>query len=212
MALVLRRLLPWAGVVAIVVVALVTAGWHNEPARAPETPTSGPAASPLSASGAKRVVSDAVLMQGDLPRGFRVITSGSGLADSSLDLCGVTFDSERFRRASHNVAFEAPGNGGRVASVVIAFQPGFAARAIAELEATAPRCARAVRPSAEEQPDLLAMRVRVTGSRAAPAHDLLVQRRGDVLSLLDVDDRLGRLTLPLARGLGNRLEALQPVS
>jgi hypothetical protein len=209
---VLRRLLPWAGVVAIVVAALVTAGWHNEPASEPKTSTPSPDATPLSASQAKRVVGDAVLMLGDLPRGFRQVASGSGLSGPSFDLCGVTFDSERFRLASHHVAFEAPKAGGRVTSVVVAFQPGFAARAIAELEATGPRCARAVRPSPQMQPDLLAIRVRVAGSRGAPRHDLLVERRGDVLSLLDVDDRLGRLTLPIARGLGNRLEALQPVS
>jgi hypothetical protein len=52
----------------------------------------------------------------------------------------------------------------------------------------------------------------VASPSGAPRHDLLVERRGDVLSLLAVDDRLSRLTLPLARGLGNRLEALQPVS
>jgi hypothetical protein len=209
---VLRRLLPWAGVVAIVVAALVTAGWHNEPASRPPTAPPSHAAKQLSASEAKRVVRDAVLRLGDLPRDFRQVASGSGLTDPSLDLCGITFDSERFRLASHHMAFEAPDGGSRVASVVVAFQPGFAARAIAELEAGAARCATAVRPSAEMQPDLLAIRVRVRGSRDAPPHDLLVERRGDVLSLLDVDDRLGRLTLPVARGLGNRLEALQPVS
>jgi hypothetical protein len=209
---VLRRLLPWAGVVAIVVAALVTAGWHNEPASTPYRPTPSPAAKPLSASEARRVVGDAVLMLGDLPRGFRQVRSGSGLSDPSLDLCGVTFDSDRFRLASHHVTFEALKAGARVTSVVVAFRPGFAARAIAELEATAPRCARPVRPSAQMQPDLLAVRVRVAGPRGAPRRDLLVERRGDVLSLLDIDDRLDRLTLPIARGLGNRLEALQPVS
>ncbi len=208
----LRRLLPWAGVVAIVVAALVTAGWHNEPASQPSTPTPSPTAKPLSASEAKRVVRDAVLKLGDLPGGFRQVASGSGLSDPSLDLCGVTFDSERFRLASHHVTFEAPNAGGRMTSVVVAFRPGIAARAIAELEAATPRCATAVRPTAEMQPDTLAIRVRVHGSRDARPHDLLVERRGDVLSLLDVDDRMGRLTLPVARGLGNRLEALQPAS
>jgi hypothetical protein len=208
---VLRRLLPWAGVAAIVVAALVTAGWHNEPASVPQAPTPSPDATALSASEAKRVVREATLVQGDLPGGFRMVASGSGLSRPSLDLCGLTFDSERFRLASHRVVLEAPNGGGRITSVVVAFQPGYAARAIAELEATAPRCSRPVRPSAQMQPDLLALRVRVAGASGVPPHDLLVERRGDVLSLLDVDDRLGRLTLPIARGLGNRLEALQPV-
>src|SRR4051812_21205970 len=61
---VLRRLLPWAGVVAIVVAALVTAGWHNEPASRPPTAPPSHAAKQLSASEAKRVVRDAVLRLG----------------------------------------------------------------------------------------------------------------------------------------------------
>lgn len=209
---VLRRLLPWAGVVAIVVAALVTAGWHNEPARAPAAPSPSPAVTPLSESRAQQVVRRAALRQSDLPPGFRASTSGSRSPVRGLRLCGVTIDSWRSRLASHLVAFEAPGGAGGVISVVVAFQPGFAARAIDELEAAAPRCAVPVRPTAEMQPDLLALRVRVMGTRPRPPHDLLVERRGDVLSLLDVDDRLGRLTLPIARRLGNRLEALQPVS
>jgi hypothetical protein len=38
----------------------------------------------------------------------------------------------------------------------------------------------------------------------------VVERRGDVLSLLEVDARLDRLTLPLARLLSDRLEARLP--
>ncbi len=97
-------------------------------------------------------------------------------------------------------------------NVVVAYQHGYAERALAELAAAAPRCTRPVKPSTRQQPDLLALRLRATGPGGVVRHDLVVERRGDVLSLLEVDGRQGYLTLALARGLGKRLEAEQPVS
>jgi hypothetical protein len=94
----------------------------------------------------------------------------------------------------------------------VAYEPGHVEQVLAELEAAARRCARPVKPTAEEQPDLLALRLRVPGAGGFPRHDLVVERRGDVLGLLEVDEQEGRLTLPLARGLGNRLESRQPLS
>ena len=212
----LRRVLPWVGVAALVVAAVVTAGWGNGPKHAPTkpSPTARPseASTPLSAAEADKVVRRSTLRDRDLPRGFRQVTSGYRLSDPSLDLCGASFASERFRLAAHRVTFRAPGDRGRVRNVVVAYQHGYAERALAELAAAAPRCTSPVKPSTRQQPDLLALRLRATGPGGVVRHDLVVERRGDVLSLLEVDGRQGYLTLALARGLGKRLEAEQPVS
>lgn len=210
----LRRLLPWVGVVAVLVAVTVTAGWHNQPSTPAKSTPASPSPSArtsLSMAEANNVVHTSVLMRSDLPRGFRRVSGRDGLAGPSLELCGATFDSESFRLAAHRVAFEAPGNQGRVGSVVVAYKPGRVEQALAELEGAASRCARPVKPTAEEQPDLLAMRLRVTGATGIPRHDLVVERRGDVLSVLEVDERQGGLTLALARRLGNRLESRQPL-
>ena len=210
----LRRLLPWVGVVAVLVAVTATAGWHNEPAATPKrsTPATPSPAAPTSLSVAETssVVRTSGLRRSDLPRGFRRVPRQQGLAGPRLKLCGSSFDSEPFRLAAHRVAFEAPGNRGRVSGVVVAYKPGHVEQALAELDGAAARCARPVKPTAEEQPDLLAMRLRVTGDAGVPRHDLVVERCGDVLSLLWVDQRQGGLTLPLARRLGNRLESRQP--
>ena len=163
------------------------------------------------------MVRTSVLLRADLPRGFHRVSGqhrpvDPSLADPSLGLCGARFDSGRFRLAVHRVAFSATGNRGGVRSEVVAYEPGHVEHALAELEAAAHGCARPVKPSAEQQPDLLVLRLRVTGPDGLRRHDLMVERRGDVVSLLEVDDRLGGLTLPLARRVGNRLEARQPVS
>lgn len=211
----LRRLLPWVGVVTVLVAVTVTAGWHNQPAPTPSKPTptrpSPSARTSLSLAEANNVVHTSVLKRNDLPQGFRRVTVRDGLAEPSLELCGATFHSEPFGLAANRVAFEAPGNRGRVVSLVVAYQPGHVDQALAELQRASARCARPVRPTAEEQPDLLAMRVRVTGAGGVPGHDVLVERRGEVLSLLEVDEGQGGLTLGIARGLGNRLESRQPV-
>ena len=211
-----RRLLPWIGVALLVVAAVVTAGWGNGPTKAPPEPTPSArpteAASPLSAAEANRVVRKAALTANDLPRGFHRESDSYRLTDPSLDLCGGSFDSEGFRLAAHRVVFRAPGDRGRVASVVVAYQHGYAEQALSELESAAPRCTRPVKPSSREQPDLLALRLRATGPGGVVRHDLVVERRGDVLLLLEVDGRQGYLTLALARRLGNRLEAEQPIS
>jgi hypothetical protein len=211
---VLRRVLPWVGAGVLVALAVVTAGWGDGPAPAPpDQPTpsrpQSTSATPMSAAEADNVVRTSVMVGRDLPPGFRRVTSGYSLARPTLRLCGATYGSEQFRIAAHRVDFRAPGHSGRLRSVVVAYEPGYAARAIAELEAAAPRCARPVKPTAEQQPDLLALRERVSGPGVAP-YDLVVERRGDVLSLLEVDARQDRLTLPLARRLGNRLESRQP--
>jgi hypothetical protein len=205
---VLRRVLPWVGLVALLVVVVATVDWHNTPAPVPVSRHKAPAEKSLSAQAARRLIRNAALVRGDLPRGYRA-TSENRLLDPSLVLCGITFDNEGARLATYHAAFLAPG-GGHVRSVVIAFQPDYAAWALSEIEAAAAICARPVRPSAEQQPDLLALRVRTIRREGPPRQDLVVERRGDVLSLLEVDDRLDRLTLPLARRLSRRLEARLP--
>ena len=65
----------------------------------------------------------------------------------------------------------APADGAsQVQNLVVVYERGHAEQALAELEAAAPRCTRPVRPSAREQPDTLALRVRRTG----PARTVVV--------------------------------------
>ena len=217
----LRRIFPWLGAAALVIAAVVTAGWGDgapvpqTPRPSTPTPTSRPAPSPtsLSASEAQSLVHNAVLMGDDLPDDFISAPgrlSGYLLRVPSLRLCGSSFGSEDFRLATHRVAFRSRAGEGQVENVVIAYEHGYAGQALAELEAAAPRCTSPVRPGPQEQPDTLVLRVRDKGSHGQVRHDLVVERRGDVLSLLRVDGRQGYLTLDLARRLGNRLESLLP--
>jgi hypothetical protein len=207
---VLRRVFPWLGLAALLLVVVATVGWHNEPAASRRAPNPPPPQPSMSLPEASSVVSGSTLVQSDLPEGFRPAVSDDPTSDPSLTLCGVTFDNEGARIAAHRVSFLAPRGRGQLRSVVVAFQRGYASWALSEIEAAAGICTRPVRPSAEQQPDLLALRVRTTARPGVPRHDLVVERRGDVLSLLDVDDRLDRLTLPLARRLSLRLEGRLP--
>jgi hypothetical protein len=219
---VLRRNLGWLGVVALVIAAVVTAGWGDgggPPAPKQDTstfpsvtPSGTPVADPTSLSFAQAhsLTRNVTLRRHDLSPDFvPVHAPGDGyrLTSASLHLCGATFDSEKYRLAAHRVSYRSRDGEGRVANVVIAYERGHAEQALAELEAAAPRCTRPVRPSAREQPDTLALRVRRTGPTR---RDLVVERRGDVLVVLQVDGRQGYLTLDLARRLGNRLETQLP--
>ncbi len=217
----LGRILPWLGVIALLVAAVVTAGWGagptgGPPSRRTPTPSSTPVVGPtsLSAAEAHSLVRNLALARRDLPTGFTPggRRDGYRLSMPSLDLCGSRFESERFRLAARRVTFGSPTGRGRIHHVVVAYEHGYAEQALAELEAAAPRCSRVVRPGRQEQPDTLALRVRTTPRAGLVRHDLVVERRGDVLSLLQVDARQGYLTLALARRLGNRLEAQQPVA
>ena len=219
---VLRRNLGWLGVVALVVAAVVTAGWgdgsgsegpkQDRSAFPSVTPSGTPVADPTSLSFAQAhsLTRNVTLRRRDLPPDF-VPVHGPGdgyrLTSASLHLCGGTFESEKYRLAAHRVSYRSRDGEGRLRNVVVAYERGHAEQALAELEAAAPRCTRPVRPSAREQPDTLVLRVRRTG----PARrDVVVERRGDVLVMLQVDGRQGYLTLDLARRLGNRLESQLP--
>jgi hypothetical protein len=222
---VLGRILPWLGVVALVVAAVVTAGWGDGPG-SPQpsrdrssfpsvTPSGTPVADPTSLSFAQAhsLTRNVVLPRRALPGDFVRVEGphdGYRLTSASLDLCGGSFESESYRLAARRVTYRSRDRQSRVESVVVVYERGHADQALAELEATAPRCTRPVRPSAREQPDTLALRVRRTGPARTVRRDLVVERRGDVLALLQVDGRQGYLTLDLARRLGNRLEAQLP--
>ena len=111
---------------------------------------------------------------------------------------------------AHSAGFAAA-DGRRVGTRVIVYEDGRAEQALAELRAAAPGCSRPVPPGPVEQPGTLALRVRSTGSLNRSArHELVVERRGDVLVLLDTDRTTGRLTLDLARLLSGRLLSQLP--
>lgn len=210
----LRRVLPWLAVVALVVAAVVTVHWGGG------TSTPGRTPSPVRASlsltdltEAENVAQRVRLRARDLPAGFvpgRVDTRTVLDPRARLDLCGAAYPSEGFRLVAHSAGFAAA-DGRRVGTRVIVYADGRAEQALAELRAAAPGCSRPVPPGPVEQPGTLALRVRSTGSLNRSArHELVVERRGDVLVLLDTDRTTGRLTLDLARLLSGRLLSQLP--
>lgn len=216
----LGRLLAWLPVAAVVAAAVLLAGWGNgpDPSAAPAPPptlrgTTFPATALLSDAEAQSLVHDIGLEPRDLPPAFApapAVTRTALDERAGVDLCGAAYPSEGFRLAAHSAVFDA-GDGRRVRTRVIAYQRGRAEQALAELRAAAPACTRQVPPEPGEQPGTLALRVRSTGSmNRAARHELVVERRGDVLVLLDTDRAAGSLTLDLARRLGVRLVSRVP--
>jgi hypothetical protein len=203
-----RSLLAWGGLTVLVVLAVVTAGWGNSPGTRPaRTPAPDPA------SLVRKVDLDAT----DLSTGFREVTARDGTdldVGDRLALCGAAVPAEGFRLAAHRRAFVAPGHR-RIRTEVVAYRRGHGERALDELRDAAPTCARPVPPEPVEQPGTLALRVRGFDPVAGSVRELVVERRGDVIVLLEVDGRRGdvrrgRLALDLARVLSSRLESELP--
>lgn len=214
----LRRLLAWLPVAAVVVAAVLLADW-GEGTQRREPPPARPAAVPfpratsLSSAEAQSLVRDIRLEPRDLSAAFAPAPDPGPsplLERAGVDLCGAAYPSEWFRLAQHGAVFAAH-DGRRVRTRVVAYEHGRAAQAVDELRAAAPTCTRAVPPEPVQQPGTLALRVRSTGSLNRSArHELVVERRGDVLVLLDTDRTSPALTLELARRLSVRLVSLQP--
>jgi hypothetical protein len=209
-----RQLLAWLGLAALLVVAVVSAGWGGPstgPGNRPATPSPQP--EPVSAARAVALVRAVDIVPRDLPGRYRrtVARDATDLdAGDRLDLCGVAAPSQAFRMAAHRRAFVAR-SGERVHTEVVAYRPGRVAKALAALRALAPRCSRPVPPAPVEQPSTLALRVRTAdlGERST-RHELLVLRRGDVLLLLEVDGAKGSLAVEVARRISARLESRLP--
>jgi hypothetical protein len=217
----LRRVLPWLAMAALVAAAVVTAGWGSGRSPRPvptlpsEAPSSSLAGTSLSVGLAQRLARAVRLVPADLPRGFADDPAGADTEvdeETGLDLCAASYPSDGQRLATRSEVFRDP-VGRRVRTRVVVYQEGAADAALAELRQAAPRCTRAVRPRPVQQPDTLALRVLATGSlNRAARHELVVERRGDVLVLLDTDRVSGSTTLDLARTLGRRLVARLPDS
>ena len=210
----LRRLLPWLAVVALVVAAVVTVHWGGGTSTPGRTPSPVPEPMPsTSLAEAESLAQGIRLRARDLPAGFapsRVDTRTVLDPGAGLDLCGTAYPSDGSRLVAHSAGFAAA-DGRRVRTRVIVYRDGRAEQALAELRAAAPGCSRPVPPGPVEQPGTLALRVRSTGSLNRWArHELVVERRGDVLVLLDTDRTTVRLTLDLARLLSGRLLSQLP--
>lgn len=215
----LRRVMPWLAFAVLVGVAVATAGWGSSdegldvrhPPASVATPSYGPTS--LSSSEAQSLVHNIGLIRRDLPVALAPTRAGTRNQldeEASLDLCLASYPSESFRLAAHSAAFVAA-DGRRVRTRVIAYEHGRAKQALEELRDAAPLCTRAVRPEPVEQPGTLALRVWSVGSlNRAARHELVVERRGDVLVLLDTDRAGPSLTLNLARRLGVRLVSQLP--
>lgn len=213
MGAVLRRSLAWLPVAAVVVAAVLLAGWGARTPREeppPPAPVRLPFADPTSLSGveARSLVRDIRLAPRDLATDFERVPAHTRAAlhqQPGADLCGAAYPSDAFRLAMGVDLFRAD-DGRRVRTRVIAYGQGGAEQAVDELREAAPACSRAVRPSDVQQPGTLALRVRSTGR----PHELVVERRGDVVVLLETDRLDPAVTLDLARRLSVRLLSLQP--
>lgn len=214
------------GLVVLGACGVVAAGWDGGAVPTPERPGATPSPSSravpsMSAVGARVMVRAAVLRGSDLPARFAagaVHRAGSLAGRPSLDLCGASLPSERFRLARHRVSFATADGRTRIRQEVVVYRHGYVDRALAELRAEAPLCSRPVPPEPVQQPGALALRVVVVGAPSAarnagrPRHEVLVERRGDVLSVVHVEGPRSPLTLEVARTVGRRLVALQPDS
>ncbi len=210
----LRRVLSSLAVVALVVAAVVTVHWGGGTSTPGRTPSAVRASLTLTnLTEAERLARGIGLRARDLPAGFvpgREDTWTVLDPRAGLDLCGAADPSDGLRLVARSAGFVAA-DGRRVGTRVIVYEDGRGEQALAELRAAAPGCSRPVPPGPVEQPGTLALRVRSTGSLNRSArHELVVERRGDVLVLLDTDRTTGRLTLDLARLLSGRLLSQLP--
>jgi hypothetical protein len=201
-----RPLVSWGAVAVLLAVAVASAGWGSRPG------TSAPprARSQAGYTEAVRVVAGAALVRADLPAEFEQVpvhNRGERDEEAFLELCGSVVPSPQQRLVADGRVYAAPGR--RVQAVVVAYRPGGADRALARLRAAPGSCARPVRPRPVQQPATLALRVR-TSDLADPGgrREVVVLRRGEVLTLLEVDGPRSALPLALARVLGARLLAL----
>jgi hypothetical protein len=224
----LRSVLWWLAVAALVAVALVgpdlsglvsgPASGHGGKRAATARPTGAAPRQPrVQSVSAVSVLYGVDLDRRDVPAGFREVTA-RGASDlepgDRLDLCGTAAPPEGRRLAADRRAFVAA-DGRRIRTEVVAYRPGGAARALAVLRAVAPACTRPVLPGPVEQPGTLALWVRsphrpANGRPGRLVEQLLVERRGDVLVVLQVDLPRGPLTLDLARLVSLRLESQLP--
>jgi hypothetical protein len=204
-----RQVLAWVGLAALLVVAVASAGWGG-PSAGPRPASQAPSAREVD------LVRAVDLRAGDLPGRFRRVVARDATdldAGDRLDLCGVAAPTQAFRVAAHRQAFVAP-QGQRVRTEVVAYRPGRVEEALAALRALAPRCSRPVPPAQVQQPGTLALRLRtrstVGGQGPSGRQELVVLRRGQLLTLLEVDGSTATATLDLARLLGGRLESRLP--
>jgi len=205
-----RQWLGWVAFAAVVVVAVATAGWGNATSQPRRRLDPSPSASPpsgLTAGAAVALVKKADLRSGDLPRTYlEVVARGSSDLDPGdrLHLCGGAIPSETGRIAGHRRAYVA-GEGRRVRTEIAAYRPGGAEHALEQLRRIAPTCSKAVPPRADELPSAMALRVTIDSDGGSSRRELVVQRNGDLLSVLEVDGNPPSMTLDLSRLLAARL-------
>jgi hypothetical protein len=210
-----RRLLSWVAFAALVAVAVGTAGWGGTPSGRPaQPPGQGPTTpASMSPAAARRVTSHVDLALGDLPAVFRRVpargATDMGVGDR-LQLCGALVPDQGFRVAADRAAFVATG-GRRVHTEVVVYEHGHAQEALDRLSGLPASCAVPVPPEPVEQPGTLALRVRPRNAAGRILDSqLLVERREDVLVVMEVDAPRGSIVLDLARLLSERLEARLP--
>ena len=200
-----RPWLPWVGFAVLVVVAVAAAGFQGD---APSSARTDRPPSGLTARAAVAVVEQVDLRRGDLPPGYREVQA-RGAEDldpgDRLHLCGAAVPSEAARIAGHRGAFRTR-DGRRVRTEVAAYRPGGAGRAVRALQAAAPSCSRPVDPSAATSASVvLHVRLTRTSRSLAGPRDVVVQRRGDVVTVLEVDGRPARLAVDLSQVIDTRL-------
>ena len=107
----LRRVLPWLAVVALVVAAVVTVHWGGGTSTPGRTPSAVRASLTLTnLTEAESLVQGIRLRARDLPAGFvpgRVDTRTVLDPRARLDLCGAAYPSEGFRLVARSASFVA---------------------------------------------------------------------------------------------------------
>jgi hypothetical protein len=207
-----RALLSWVGFAVLVGLAVVSAGWGGGPPRGPSqapapTPSRSHAAYVVGARAAR--VDD--LTRLDLPAGFHRVRPRDRAerdADDRLEVCGRPVPDTGHRLGVHGRDF-ATASGQRVRTLVSVYAPGAVEAVLDRLRATTSACAAPVAAQPVQQPDTMALRVRLPAPSGGPGvarhAELVALRRGDVLTLLHVEGMPAPRTLDLARLLDRRL-------
>ncbi|MEO5708695.1 MAG: hypothetical protein ABIQ59_02580 [Nocardioidaceae bacterium] len=226
----LRNQLPWAALVALLVVAVVTAGWGGSP----DSPGSRRPAPPDGAPG-PGVSSDALasvaLRPRDLPSGFTVQSDlyGRELDDApGRDVCGRALTGDARRLAAREIVLL--GDGRRVTGEVASYERSGTSDVLRQVRASVSSCPRGAAPHRLRGIQSLDRRYAVVTTDAGPASltllltvtdraghrrrsEVVYQRNAQVLSVLTVDPVDGRedpFVRRTAAVLATRLGALTP--
>lgn len=149
----------------------------------------------------------------------------------TMDLCGADFPSEALRTARHQVAYSAS-NGDSISTETVAYEPGGAEQAMAELRGAVGSCPNsfvaskvagqpamkmgfeALPQEADWQEGSVGLRVTITPEKGPNVSGAVIyQTRGDIMAAVYVwagPKTSPKLAAPLATLLSKRLQTVTP--